>query len=47
MTKPAPAVECSFMSPGLYHGTDMAPYVDERGDFVQLGLEWHPKILYC
>jgi hypothetical protein len=23
-----------------------APYVDERGDFVDLGLEWHPKLLY-
>jgi hypothetical protein len=42
-----PAVECSFMAPGLGPWTtDMAPYVDERGnDYVREGLEWHPKML--
>jgi hypothetical protein len=42
-----PAVECSFMAPGLGPWrTDMAPYVDERGnDYVREGLEWHPKLL--
>lgn len=41
------AVECSFMAPGLGPWRpDMAPYVDEHGpDFVQLGLEWHSKML--
>ena len=41
-----PATEPSFMSPGLGPWRpDMAPYVDERGDLVDLGLEWHAKIL--
>jgi hypothetical protein len=41
------AVECSFMAPGLGPWRpDMAPYVDEHGpDLVQLGLEWHSKML--
>jgi hypothetical protein len=41
------AVECSFMAPGLGAWRPaMAPYVDEKdGDLVQLGLQWHPKML--
>ena len=44
---PETAVECSFMAPGLGPWRpDMAPYVDEHGpDLVQLGLEWHAKML--
>ena len=41
-----PAIEPSFMAPGLGPWRpDMAPYVDERGDLIDLGLEWHAKIL--
>jgi hypothetical protein len=41
-----PAIEASFMAPGLGPWrADMAPYVDERGDLLDLGLEWHGKLL--
>ena len=41
-----PAIEPSFMAPGLGPWRpDMAPYVDERGDLLDLGLEWHAKLL--
>ena len=41
-----PAIEASFLAPGLGGWRpDMAPYVDERGDLVDLGLEWHAKLL--
>ena len=47
LRSPQPAIECSFLAPGLGPWRpDMAPYADERGDnFTQLGLVWHPLML--
>ena len=44
------AVEASFIAPGLGpYRPDEAPYVDQNlhqaGGVIQMGLEWHPKIL--
>jgi hypothetical protein len=43
---PPPATEASFIAPGFAPWReDMVPYVDERGELVELGLEWHAKLL--